>query len=145
MKRQNNKSPFTNVPSRDEVARFDPLRGLPCCTESDFRFDVLAGPRSPWNKSVADVFTKSFMAKYPSYRSEKEVKEAWFKHAERLRGQYKDMMKDPVARADQERNHRQQERKRTVGKVCLPCIPNCDGASFIALRAASTRCHVCFT
>ena len=88
MKRQNNKSPFHNVPARDEVERFDPLRGLPCCTENDFRFDVIGAPRSPWNKSVADVFTSSFMTKYPGLRKSCDVRMAWIRHTERLRDQY---------------------------------------------------------
>ncbi|KAH9931480.1 uncharacterized protein B0H18DRAFT_872176 [Fomitopsis serialis] len=114
MKRGNHKSPFRDVPSRAEVAQFDPRRGRLCCTDEDFRFDVVGTPRSPWNLSAADVFTQSFMAKHPGLQKEDVVRSAWIRHSQRLREQYQDQMKDPAALASQQSHVRQQERKRTL-------------------------------
>ncbi|EPS98044.1 hypothetical protein FOMPIDRAFT_117841 [Fomitopsis schrenkii] len=54
------------------------------------------------------------MTKHPGLRSEQDVRKAWIRHTEHLRDQYKELMKDPVARVTQERKRRQQERKRNL-------------------------------
>ncbi|OBZ66301.1 hypothetical protein A0H81_13818 [Grifola frondosa] len=46
--------------TREEVLAFDPSRGY-CCTADNFRPDLVSPPGTPWNKSVAKVFVRSFL------------------------------------------------------------------------------------
>ena len=115
MQRATHKSPFVRLAPPDAVDAFDPTSGQECCTADNFLYDMFSRPSSPWNRSVARVFAKSFREQHPDFQmSEKEVMEAWQKHTETLRRQFKDLEKaDAEARYDRSR-HRQQERKRQV-------------------------------
>jgi hypothetical protein len=47
-----------------EAKEFDAnwKNGLPhCCTVETFRINIRGGPRSPWNRSAAQVFARSYL------------------------------------------------------------------------------------
>lgn len=113
MKRKDNNAPFANIPSRETVERFDPTSGRPCCTAEHFQFDPLSFPRSPWNLSVADVFTTSFLSRNPAH-SEKDVRDAWIRHTEHLRTRYKELGATIDERGATREVRRRRERKRNV-------------------------------
>ena len=116
MKRKDNNAPFVNVPSREAVKHFDPTDGRLCCTAEHFQFDPLSFPRSPWNLSVADVFTASFLSCHQG-NSEKDVRDAWIRHTERLRTRYKELAATPDQRNAAREVRRRQERRRNVSDL----------------------------
>ncbi|EPS99887.1 hypothetical protein FOMPIDRAFT_1095873, partial [Fomitopsis schrenkii] len=97
---------------------FDPTLGRPCCTADDFQFDPLSFPRSPWNLSVANVFTRSFLLLYPNH-PEQKVHAAWVRHSERLRTRYQELASTENQRAIVREVHRRQERRRNVSSLHL--------------------------
>ena len=116
MQRQNNKSPFVNLPSDDEVAAFDPTSGRECCTADHFSYDIRLRPSSHWNRSAARVFAADFGQHYPQFgKSEDEIVHAWKKHTETLRRQFASLEQQDIQAAYQRSIHRQRERKRQVG------------------------------
>lgn len=121
MHRRNNKSPFVNLPSEEEINSFDPTSGRECCTADRFTYDVRSRPSTPWNRSAARVFTADFMRCYPLFgKSEAEVLQAWNKHTETLRRQFFDLDKEDIEVAYERKRHRQTERKRQVhGRLIL--------------------------
>ncbi|KAH7908183.1 hypothetical protein BJ138DRAFT_1013316 [Hygrophoropsis aurantiaca] len=85
MHREDRKSGFYDLPTPEEVAAFNPDNG-PCCSADRFRIDISGFPKSKWNISAAEVFTKSFTDTHRRYRSQaKEVTTAWHIHFERLK------------------------------------------------------------
>ncbi|KAI5996625.1 hypothetical protein EDC04DRAFT_2909905 [Pisolithus marmoratus] len=52
-------SPFTDVPTKEEVEAYKPALG-PHCTPDHFRVDLSGVPSTVWNKSAANVFVQSF-------------------------------------------------------------------------------------
>jgi hypothetical protein len=50
--------------SAEEAKEFDAnwKMGLPhCCTAETFRINIRGGPKSPWNRSAAQVFARSYL------------------------------------------------------------------------------------
>lgn len=93
-------SPFTNVPTKDEVQSFDKDKGL-CCTADSFRLDFGDVPSSAWNTSATHVFTASFRDTHPGcQRSAKEIFAAFVVHFRYLRKVYEQQQE--VARVAQE-------------------------------------------
>ncbi|OBZ73045.1 hypothetical protein A0H81_07122 [Grifola frondosa] len=87
MNRENWNSPFDPafLAAEAEVLAFDPSRGY-CCTADHFRPDLGSPPGTPWNKSIAKVFVKSFMEEeiYSCTNSD-EVEVAFRTHLKHLR------------------------------------------------------------
>ena len=101
MGRENAKSLFTNVPTKEESAAYKPTQG-PVCTPDAFRVDLNDVPSSAWNKSVSHVFTDSFRDTYPNCgRTSKQIFTAWTVHFNYLRQVY--ATQQQAARVEQAR------------------------------------------
>ena len=99
MGRENTKSLFTNVPTKEESAAYKPTQG-PVCTPDAFRVDLNDVPSSAWNKSASRIFTDSFRDTYPNCgRTSKQIFTAWTVHFNYLRQVY--ATQQQVARAEQ--------------------------------------------
>lgn len=117
MGREDEHSPFNNIPTEDEIKSFDPKNG-PSCTANDFKLDLEGFPRSPWNKSAAVVFARDFLAKYRAYEcDESEIRDMWLRHTEHLRETYR---KHRQAQEITERARRDARRRTRKDGVCRP-------------------------
>lgn len=115
MKRIRINDPFTNLPSEADKASFNPHSTRPCCSPQDFKWDPRIGPRSPWNKAVAEVFAADFIANHPACNCTREqVISMWIRHTEHLQATYKAQAQAEADRALAHRIHRRQERQRAV-------------------------------
>ncbi|KAI6138743.1 hypothetical protein BKA82DRAFT_3989485 [Pisolithus tinctorius] len=80
MGRENAKSLFTNVPTKEEATAYQSAQG-PACTPNAFCVDLNDVPSSAWNKSASHVFTDSFRNAYPDCgRTSKQICTAWVVH-----------------------------------------------------------------
>ncbi|KIO05124.1 hypothetical protein M404DRAFT_25742 [Pisolithus tinctorius Marx 270] len=88
MGRENAKSLFTNVPTKEEATAYQSAQG-PACTPNAFHVDLNDVPSSAWNKSASHVFTDSFRNAYPDCgRTSKQICTAWVVHFNYLRQIY---------------------------------------------------------
>lgn len=87
----------------------------PCCTESNFRFDILGKPKSPWNKSAGRVFTTSFAKHYqiskPYFPG---IIEAFHTRVKSLKADYKRHIQSVRQRSATSGASRRYQRKRKV-------------------------------
>jgi hypothetical protein len=120
MKRPTNNSPFINLPSEDEVQRFDRTKkGGP--TKKSFRIALTTTPASSWNKRAADIFAQDFVAS-GSYASNDQVlvQKLFLVHLGHLINQYKTTLKRQVnseptqSDLDQAEMEAQSQRRRSV-------------------------------
>ncbi|KAI6002373.1 hypothetical protein F5J12DRAFT_783851 [Pisolithus orientalis] len=80
MGRENTKSLFTNVPTKEEATAYQSAQG-PACTPDAFCVDLNDVPSATWNKSASHVFTDSFCNAYPSCGCTlKQICTAWVVH-----------------------------------------------------------------
>ncbi|KAI5991030.1 hypothetical protein EDC04DRAFT_2587698 [Pisolithus marmoratus] len=104
-------SPFTDVPTKEEVEAYKPALG-PHCTPDRFRVDLSGVPSTVWNKSAANVFVQSFRDAYPDCtKSSKDICMAWERHFNRLRRIYRDQQEQARLAQILQQTRRRQERK----------------------------------
>jgi hypothetical protein len=120
MGRESADSFFNQVAAPADVADYDPSQGeiyginlkhlRNLAALKTFRVDITGYPKSPWNKSCARVFARSFVDKYPEYADKgghtSTVQAAWTTHSEYLRKTYQQQQKLTRQQADISRVHR---------------------------------------
>lgn len=87
----------------------------PCCTATTFRIDILATPRSPWNRSAARVLYTSLVPegeRNPDVL--KDVESAFFMRIKTLKKEYKKLQASSEVRLTVARIARRNARKYLV-------------------------------
>lgn len=90
---------------------------MPCCTAESFRVDLNRDPTSPWNKSAAEVFYRSFTVHYQIQEPEKihdEIIGRFLTRVKTLKTEFKTQLLSPRERAEKARKNRRAARKKSV-------------------------------
>lgn len=129
MGRETKTSPFPRIASRETVNSFDPHKGqiygisltrFPDDLEDLFRVDIEAPTKSPWNKSCAKVFARSFLRKHLRFQqlygenASSKVEAAFGVHLDYLRKVYKQQQKAKVEQDAIDMHRRRTSRLRDV-------------------------------
>lgn len=126
MNREDNNQPFDEalIPSEEEVSQFIPRLHDPCCTATFFRPNLIGKTRTPWNRSAAKVFVRSFLESGQYTCTDKRlIEEAFFSHLKYLRGLYKQRDVSEDRKRAFRRKANRAERKRQVSSVSAH-LPN---------------------
>jgi hypothetical protein len=95
-------------------------RVKPCCSIAAFRIDILDVPRSPWNRSAAQVFCKSFLPESEhNPDTVKATEDAFFIRIKSLKKDYQNADGDSEARKRNARVARRNSRKYHVRVALL--------------------------
>lgn len=107
-------SQLPRIPTPQEVEDWNPARRR-ACTAEDFRPDLNSPPGTLWNKSVTEVFVKSFLDA-DKYECEDPVtvRRAFISHLKSLRRAEALATSGQEARERAAMQHRRAERKRNV-------------------------------
>lgn len=100
------------------AANDDGATTRPCCTATAFRIDILAPPKSPWNRSAARVFYASFVPEAERNPAMvKLIENAFFIRIKSLRKEYKKMQGSSERRLKIARSARRTTRKYQVSII----------------------------
>lgn len=121
MRRDGRTSSFSeHLLSPEVVAAYDPEGDFECCDATDFRVDIRSSATSPWNKSCARTFEKSFLNVYPQFHNRGKIPKSWVTHLTTLKRTYKQQEEFDDTRDMGLRRKRREDRKL---KVRLPLWP----------------------
>ncbi|KZT02143.1 uncharacterized protein LAESUDRAFT_662478, partial [Laetiporus sulphureus 93-53] len=104
-----------------------------CCSPECFRIDLNATAATPWNKSVAKVFVKDFIAaEVYQCRSEIKIERAFIAHLRTLKRRYERQRQTDAEIRRTTHNHAKDQRRHTLFQQRLK----------IAVNTAQLRKHV---
>lgn len=107
--------PFTNVPSEQEIAAYDPQVDGEACTGINFRPDLKSPPGTAWNKSITAVFVLTFVeADRFIYDYKEDIHQGFVAHFKSLRNNFKKTSLEPAEAARMKRERNRAERKCNV-------------------------------
>ncbi|KAG2143245.1 hypothetical protein BD769DRAFT_1348139 [Suillus cothurnatus] len=109
---------LVTLPYEAPLADFNPRHGA-CCTVENFTIEILGTPRSKWNISATKVFTRDFVAHYPSFNID-SIQAAFSTHLRSLKCSFKQARLDNVASsAHQKENQRKEHKCSLLPPTCL--------------------------